>query len=718
MTAVDAEISLRPLSLRPGGANPFAGFAKGAGAGLKNKAVTSQPVEERRKKPAGEVIRYSRDFLMKFVQKYTRVPQELQYSNSDILLAADDPGREQQQQLLQRVAADEADERDWRARSTLPPAPASAQQQQQQQQPPQQPQPGWRPDQQPSSSAAAPTPAAGGPEVAKVQRATDIGRTAWHAGEVTEGADQTLRKVKGILNKLTPEKFERLLSQLIPMVSGYEVLQGTIHQVFENAVQQPTFVAMYADLCRELDAVLPEFRAPGEDKPTGFKKMLANTCQAEYEATEEARKQLKSLPAEERYDAERRAKQRLLGNIRLIAELFNKAQVNDRIMLLILADLLGGPDNDPPEDSVEAVCELLAIAGAELEKGAKGKARLDAAFRQVERMSNATKAYASRIRFVMKDVLELRHQHWVARRETFTAKKLDDIRSEAQAELGIVDMPIAGLESLAGSLPPLAAKRAEEVDLFPAFKSSEAGWAAARGKGEAAGTQKFSAFLGDYVAVAHEVAAVAAPVSTARAPRTDLSDDERQSLGKSLFSDYLSSPDLDEAVGTAQELEAPGFQHKLVQIGLEKAFDAMTEKEQLSLVDLLAALAARGVLAADDLKQGTAALLEQLEDLALDIPSAPRLLGRLLGAAAAGGLLGLDWVAGAASGCESAEPRRAYVAAVLKAVAEAGGEEQLVAACGEAKLDLASLLAFDAEFDGDLEAPADFLRAQGLPAIA
>lgn len=34
---MDAEISLRPLSLRPGGANPFAGFAKGAGAGLKNK---------------------------------------------------------------------------------------------------------------------------------------------------------------------------------------------------------------------------------------------------------------------------------------------------------------------------------------------------------------------------------------------------------------------------------------------------------------------------------------------------------------------------------------------------------------------------------------------------------------------------------------------------------------------------------------------------------
>ena len=37
-----------------------------------------------------------------------------------------------------------------------------------------------------------------------------------------------------------------------------------------------------------------------------------------------------------------------------------------------------------------------------------------------------------------------------------------------------------------------------------AFKSSDAGWAAARGKGEAAGDGKFSAFLGDYVAVPTE----------------------------------------------------------------------------------------------------------------------------------------------------------------------------------------------------------------------
>lgn len=37
MTDVDS-ISLRPLALRPGAANPFAGFRAGAGVGLKNKA--------------------------------------------------------------------------------------------------------------------------------------------------------------------------------------------------------------------------------------------------------------------------------------------------------------------------------------------------------------------------------------------------------------------------------------------------------------------------------------------------------------------------------------------------------------------------------------------------------------------------------------------------------------------------------------------------------
>lgn len=68
------------------------------------------------------------------------------------------------------------------------------------------------------------------------------------------------------------------------------------------------------------------------------------------------------------------------------------------------------------------MCEVLATAGAKLEQSEKSKARLNAAFRQLERMSGNTKVYPSRIRFVMRDVMETRAQHWVARRETFTVR--------------------------------------------------------------------------------------------------------------------------------------------------------------------------------------------------------------------------------------------------------------------------------------------------------
>lgn len=356
-----------------------------------------------------------------------------------------------------------------------------------------------------------------------MQRATDLGRTAWHAGANVEGTAATLRTVKGILNKLTPEKFERLLSQFIPLVSNYEVLQQTIRLVFEAAVQQPTFVAMYADLCRELDAVLPEFEEPETGRITSFRKMLANTCQEEYEGAGALRERSAALPlgSVEREESERAAKQRLLGNIRLIAELFNKGLVNDRIMLLILLDLLG--EGEPPVESIEAVCELLTTAGGALERNEKAKPRLDAAFTTLQRLAGNTRLYPSRVRFLIRDVVELRTQRWVPRREAFTAKKLEDVRAEAAAELGL-DVTIPGLDgnalgALGALTAPLAPKRPEELELFPAFRSDDAGWAVAASQGRSAAPDgRFSAFLGDYVAV-QSSAPVAAPSTAGTAPR-------------------------------------------------------------------------------------------------------------------------------------------------------------------------------------------------------
>jgi hypothetical protein len=45
-----------------------------------------------------------------------------------------------------------------------------------------------------------------------------------------------LKSVKGVLNKLTPEKFDRLLGQLVAAVTSVDVLNGLIRLVFDNAV--------------------------------------------------------------------------------------------------------------------------------------------------------------------------------------------------------------------------------------------------------------------------------------------------------------------------------------------------------------------------------------------------------------------------------------------------------------------------------------------------
>ncbi|RMZ56687.1 hypothetical protein APUTEX25_002776, partial [Auxenochlorella protothecoides] len=660
-------ISLRPLSLRPGGGtNPFAGFAKGAGVGLKLNTFHVPSVAEKRK-PRGEVITYSRDFLMTFASQFTEPPSELRSSALDIVLDPSDPTRLAQQQLLQRVAADSADERDWRAHGAFTPAPAGD---------------GAAAGAAASAGASAASapygaaqpshaPGPADPHAPKIQRASDLGRTAWSAGgSGAEGTAQTMRTVKGILNKLTPEKFERLLGQFIPLISNYEVLQATIIQVFESAVHQPTFVAMYADLCRELDAVLPEFNEPDTGRPTNFKKMLANTCQEEYESTESARAVAAKASGPEREAEERLAKQRLLGNIRLIAELFKKGMVNDRIMLLILMDLLGtgeaGPD--PPAESIEAVCELLSTAGAALEAGAKSRPRLDAAFATLSKLANA-RGYPSRIRFVIRDVIELRTQHWVPRREAFTAKKLEDVRAEAAAELGL-DVNIPGLDGTGaggalGALTSLAPKRPEELELTP----------------------------------------------------IDVTPERRESLAKSIFTDFLADGNFGEALAAAQDLAVPGFMRRLAEIGLARAYDARTEEEWRAVVDLLVRLGAAGQVPGADLGAAVAGLAPRLEDDAMDFRFAPAVLGTLLGRAAAGKQLGLDALAAAAGAVESAAPRRGLVAATLCALRDEAGAERLVPAVAEAGLDLAALLASDPEFDGELLEPAAFLAAQGLDGL-
>lgn len=67
----------------------------------------------------------------------------------------------------------------------------------------------------------------------------------------------------------------------------------------------------------------------------------------------EGLQRLASVPDEDRLEAERKVKQRTLGNIRLIAELFNRGIVAEKIVIMCIEELIGDPKGEPIEHTIE-----------------------------------------------------------------------------------------------------------------------------------------------------------------------------------------------------------------------------------------------------------------------------------------------------------------------------------------------------------------------------
>ena len=66
--------------------------------------------------------------------------------------------------------------------------------------------------------------------------------------------------VKAILNKMTKEKFERLAQQMIEIeILSYEMLTMMIENVYDKAIDKPSFGDIYADLCVKLSETASSF---------------------------------------------------------------------------------------------------------------------------------------------------------------------------------------------------------------------------------------------------------------------------------------------------------------------------------------------------------------------------------------------------------------------------------------------------------------------------
>ncbi|TSM04816.1 Eukaryotic translation initiation factor 4 gamma 3 [Bagarius yarrelli] len=254
---------------------------------------------------------------------------------------------------------------------------------------------------------------------------------------------ELFRKVRSILNKLTPQMFSQLMKQVTDLtIDTEERLKGVIDLVFEKAIDEPSFSVAYGNMC----SCLATLKVPMADKPTStvnFRKLLLNRCQKEFEKDkvnddvfEKKQRELEAAASaterdrlqEELEEAKDKARRRSIGNIKFIGELFKLRMLTEAIMHDCVVKLLKNHD----EESLECLCRLLTTIGKDLDFE-KAKPRMDQYFNQMEKIVKERKT-SSRIRFMLQDVIDLRLHNWVSRRADLGPKTIEQIHKEAKIE--------------------------------------------------------------------------------------------------------------------------------------------------------------------------------------------------------------------------------------------------------------------------------------------
>ena len=180
------------------------------------------------------------------------------------------------------------------------------------------------------------------------------------------------RQVKSILNKMSPEKFEKLTEQLatLGIVNG-EQLAILVDLVFAKAVSEHPYCEMYSDLCMTLRTKYPHFPPPVPDAPPqNFTRFLLNRCQTEFEHLPT---ELPAIADPNSGEAEQlmKQKERILGNMKFIGQLFLRRLLSHKVVREVVTHLIFRREK-PQEHFIECLCMLLRNIGSTLEDSTVG----------------------------------------------------------------------------------------------------------------------------------------------------------------------------------------------------------------------------------------------------------------------------------------------------------------------------------------------------------
>ncbi|KAI3867289.1 hypothetical protein MKW98_001723 [Papaver atlanticum] len=252
--------------------------------------------------------------------------------------------------------------------------------------------------------------------------------------------ERILRRVRGILNKLTVEKYTLLRNQFIDSgITTLSILDGVASLIFNKAVKEPMFCPLYAFLCYELSLPphgLPSVLYECVQQEITFKRLLVSKCQEAFEnenrKVAETRQQIVTgVSSDVRYKERRRN----LGDMQFICELMKQRHPILRISLAhhILYQLL---DPNDVEVNVEAICLFLNTVGKEVDElSSKARTNNDVYLSRLEDVLTTHPQLETRLKLMIRNLLDLRANNWVdPRHNKVKEKTIPELISAAEAE--------------------------------------------------------------------------------------------------------------------------------------------------------------------------------------------------------------------------------------------------------------------------------------------
>jgi translation initiation factor 4G len=271
--------------------------------------------------------------------------------------------------------------------------------------------------------------------------------------------DMVQRKVKAALNKMTPEKFDKIANDILTIASQSRdesdgrTLRQVIQLTFEKACDEAHWASMYAKFCkRMLEEMGPEIKDENVRDKAGnivvggalFRKYLLNRCQEEFERgwevnlPDKPEGQTEEVMLSDEYYIAAAAKRRGLGLIQFIGELYKLGMLTLRIMHECVIKLLQF-EGLPDEAAVESLVKLLRTIGATMDPDPKGHTMIDQYFDRITTVKNM-EGLPSRLNFMLLDIIDLRAKRWRSKDDQKGPKTIQEIREDAILAQQTADM--------------------------------------------------------------------------------------------------------------------------------------------------------------------------------------------------------------------------------------------------------------------------------------